>query len=210
VRPLLIILLSLLATADAGAQIVRPRYQVGQPAAWLSAGAGFEQGFTVVDGTTRSRWEFGSATQYVASLEKTISTGTTLGLRAATAKTPLRYTGSTVTDADANVSQFFATIRAATGQGLHSVLELSAGATMYSNFRARPSGAALAPNAPDLDFAFAFGYGFGYALSPAFSIDVVQDITTSLHQKTGLSASEDSSVRLHGTRIVARLGFGGH
>jgi hypothetical protein len=210
VRNLLITLLSLVATADAGAQIIRPRFQPGQPAAWVSAGASLEQGFSVVDGTTHARWDFGNATPYVASLEKTVSTGTTLGLRGATALTPLTYTSaSTITDADARVSQLFATLHVANGQGVHSVLELSAGATVYSNFRARPTGTTLVPDKPVVDFAFAFGYGFGYSFSPAFSVDVVQDITTSLHQKTGLSASDDSSVRLHGTRLVARFGLGG-
>lgn len=209
-RFLLITLLSLVVTADAGAQIGRPRYQLAQPAAWVSGGAGLVQSFTVVDGTTKSQWDFGSTTQYVASLEKTVSAGITAGLRASTAKTTLRYSaGGTQTDADANVSQLFGTVRVANGQSFHSVLELSAGATAYSNFRARPTGTKLLPDKPDADFSFAFGYGFGYSFSPAFAIDVVQDITTSLHQKTGLSASEDSSVRLHGTRLVARFGLGG-
>jgi hypothetical protein len=107
------------------------------------------------------------------------------------------------------VSQIYATLHVASGRELHSVLELSAGTTVYSNFRARSTGAGLPPASPDADFSFAFGYGLGYAFSPAFSIDVVQDITTALHQRTGLSAGDNSSIRISGTRLVARFGLGG-
>jgi len=37
----------------------------------------------------------------------------------------------------------------------------------------------------------------------------VQDVATSLHQKSGLSAGQESSTRLHSTRLVGRFGFGG-
>jgi len=211
VRRLLLVLLTLVASSDAGAQIIRPRYQLQAPAAWVSLGAALQQSWSVVDGATGSRWEFGNATTYDASLEKTLSGGATFGVRGSTAMVPLRYVGPLVTtEADANVSQLFGTLHVAGGNGFHTVLELSAGATLYSNFRARAGGAKLGPDSPDADFSFAFGYGFGYAFSPAFSIDAVQDVTTALHQKTGLSAGDDSSVRIHGTRIVGRFGLGGH
>ena len=151
-----------------------------------------------------------SATPFEAAIEKTLSGGASFGVRGSTGLVPLRYVAPAVTsEADANVSQLFATLHVANGRTFHSVLELSAGATLYSNFRARSDGAKLGPPSPDADFAFAFGYGFGYSFSPAFSIDVVQNLTTSLHQRTGLSAGDDSSVRIQGTRIVARLGLGG-
>ncbi len=209
-RRLQFVLLTLLAYSGAGAQIVRPRYQLQEPAAWVSLGAAFQQAWSVTDGATRSRWEFGSATPYEASLEKAVSGGASFGVRGSTAKVPLRYVGPAVTtEADANVSQLFATLHVANGRAFHTVLELSAGTTLYSNFRARSDGAKLGPAQPDTDFSFAFGYGFGYAFSPAFSIDVVQGVTTALHQKTGLSAGDDSSVRIQGTRIVGRIGLGG-
>lgn len=207
-----VLLALLLVQADAGAQIIRQRYQLNGPSAWVSVGAGIQQGFTVTDGTTNRLWEFSDATEYSASLEKTLSGGASIGLRGGTAKVPLRYSavgGSSLmsTDADANVSHLFGTLHVANGREFHSVLELSVGATVYSNFRARDDGRKLDPISPDADFAFAFGYGFGYAFSPNFSIDIVQDQTTSLHQKTGLSAGDNSSVRIQGTRLVGRIGL---
>ena len=205
----------MLAATPAPAQIIRSRVQTTEPPAWVSFGAGLVQSFTVVDGSTNSRWAFGNSTQYGASLERTIAGGTTFGLRGSTSQVPLHYRqviggdGIVETDADANVSQLFGTVHVASGAGFHTVLELSAGATLYSNFRARGSGTKLAPTSPDADFSFVFGYGFGYTISRAFSVDVVQDIATALHQKTGLGAGDDSSVRMHGTRFVARLGLGG-
>lgn len=212
-RRLLLLFVPLFA-ASAGAQIVRRPQSMyfTEPAAWVSFSAALMQGWSVRDGTTNSTWSFGSGTQYGASLEKTISGGTTLGLRGTTMRAPLRYTGtssgSLPVDADANVSQLFAMLHVASGREFHSVLELSIGATLYSNFRARGTDTKLAPSS-DTDFTFGFGYGLGYNFSPTFAIDVVQDLQTAVHQKTGLSAGEDSSVRINSTRLVARFGVGG-
>ncbi len=209
-RRLLLVVLVPLVAADAHAQIGRRSpYGLSEPSAYASLGVAYVNGFSVHDGSTASYWDFGSTTQYVASLEKNMSGGITLGIRGTTASVPLHYTGPAVsTDADANVSQLFGTLHLASGRELHTVLELSAGATLYSNFRARDTGTKLAPSA-DTDFTFGFGYGVGYAFSPGFSIDVVQDVNTVIHQKTGLSASDNNSVRVGGTRLVVRLGLGG-
>ena len=203
-------LVPLLLAGEAGAQIIRPGIRFSEPAAWVSFGAALANTFDVRDGTTNSVWQFGDATQYAVSIEKPISgSGVTFGVRGTYARVPLFYSGSTFTDADANVSQVMAVVHAANGRQFHSVLELSAGATIYSNFRSRSTDARLEPTSPDADFAFAFGYGFGYNFSPTFAIDVIQDQSTSLHQKAGLAASESSSNRFTSTRIVARFGLGG-
>jgi hypothetical protein len=200
----------LLASHHAGAQIIRPRFGLQAPTVWVSAGAALQQAFSVTDGTTGTQWQFGSATMYEASLEKALASGMTIGVRGSTALVPLNYAGPAVTfDADARVSQMFGTLRLTSGQGFHTVLELSAGATYYSEFRARSTGMKLEPLAGDTDFSFAFGYGFGYSFSPRVSVDVVQDVATSVHQKTGLSAGDDSTVRIQGTRIMGRIGLGG-
>lgn len=212
-RPLLLALVPLLVAAESGAQIIR-RSSLGEapPAAWASGGAGLVQGWTVRDGSTTSQWDFGDATMYQASLEKNFS-GLSAGLRGTTALVPLRYSGSTTTgapvttDADANVSQLLAVVHVAGARGFHSVLELDAGATMYSNFRARTTGDRLVP-ASDVDFTFTFGYGFGYGFSNRFQVEVVQDLTTVLHQRTGLDASAATSSRMNSTRIAGRFGLG--
>jgi hypothetical protein len=207
VRRLFFALIPLFLASEAGAQIIRPGMRFSEPGAWVSFGAALQNTFDVHDGTTGSVWQFGDATQYAASLEKTISGGTTIGVRGTHARVPLFYSGSAATDADANVSQVFGALHVASGREFHSVLELSVGATIFSNFRSRTTDQRLAP-ASDTDFAFAFGYGFGYNFSPTFAIDVVQDMSTSFHQKTGLGASESSSIRFNATRLVGRFGLG--
>ena len=212
-RRLLFVLLPLFHAAESGAQVIR-RGGLGTapPSVWVSGGASFAQGWSVTDGSTGSRWEFGDATQYQASLEKALS-GASVGLRGTTSRASLRYSGFTAagapvsTDADANVSQLLAVVHVAGGQGFHSVLELDAGTTLYSNFRTHTSGEKLVP-ASDPDFTFSFGYGFGYGFSNRFAVEVVQDVTTILHQHAGLSGGEPTSVRLHSTRLVGRLGLG--
>lgn len=210
-RRLFLAFLPLVLGGTAGAQIIRPGMRFSEPSAWVSLGAGLQNGFDVHDGTTGSTWQFGDATQYVASIEKTLTSGVTFGVRGTTARVPLVYSGSfTTTDADANVSQLMAVLHVASGRELHSILELGAGATVFSNFRSRTTDQRLEPLSPDADFAFSYGYGFGYNVSPTFAIDVmIQDVATALHQTTGLSAGESTSNRSTTTRIVARFGLGG-
>lgn len=131
------------------------------------------------------------------------------GVKGTHARVPLFYSGASASEADANVSQVMGVLHVASGSGFHSVLELSLGATIFSNFRSRTTDQRLEPTSPDSDVTFAFGYGFGYNFSPTFAIDVLQDVSTALHQKTGLTAGESSSTRFSSTRLVARYGLGG-
>lgn len=209
-RRLLFALLPLVAASNAGAQIIRQRFGLREPSTWISGGVGTQDAWSVTDGKSGAHWQFGNSTQYAASLEKAISTGASIGIRGTTATVPLTYAGvAGTTDADANVSQLFGVLHVASPGQFHTVFELSAGATVYSNFKARVTNAKLPPDQPDPDFSFALGYGFGYALSSTFSVDLVQDLTTSMHQNVGLSAGDDTSVRWRTTRIVARIGLGG-
>jgi hypothetical protein len=216
VRRLTLVLLPALVAMplrDSGAQIIRsPRYGLRDPQSWVSAGVGLQQGWTVTDGTTGSRWDLGDAQSYFAGVERSVAGGVTLGVRASTARVGLNYSttdGLSRRDADAHVSQALAVLHVTSGRDLHSVLELGAGATFYSGFRERGTGTTLPPRAADADFTFVFGYGIGYSFSRSFQIDVVQDLATALHQKTGLAAGDNSSVRISSTRLVARLGLGG-
>jgi hypothetical protein len=198
---------------EGGAQIIRGgRFGLRDPQTWVSAGIGLQQGWTVVDGASSARWELSDAQSYGGSIERTVTGGITLGVRAGTARVALDYErigDSGFREADARVSQALAMLHVTTGRELHSVLELGAGATFYSGFRDRGTGAKLAPDKPDADFTFVFGYGIGYSFSRSFQVDVVQDLATAMHQKVGLSAGDDSSVRITSTRLVARLGIGG-
>ena len=209
-RRIAFVLFMLLGAAGAQAQIVRPRFQAGAPSAWVSGSYALQNAFSVRDGTTGSSWDFGSANVMGASLEKAFMNGVTAGVRGSTGLVPLRYTGASAGyDADARVSQLLGVVRIAPGQSFHTVLELSAGVTYFSDFRTQSDATKLAPLTGDQDFTFSFGYGFGYAFNPRFSVDVVQDQVTTIHQKDGLAASDDSSNRFGSTRIVGRIGLGG-
>ena len=212
-RRLLPVLLATLAAAgQAGAQII-PRGSLGgaPPAAWVSFGVAQSAGWRVYDGATSTVWDFGSSTQYHVALEKA-NGGVSFGLRGTRALVPVRYAsiapGNTLdVNADATVSQLLGSVHVASGRGFHSVLELDAGATIYSGFRDRGTSASLPPSS-DADFTFAFGYGFGYGFANRFVVEVVQELGTILHQRTGLSAGEDTNVRVNGTRIVGRIPLG--
>jgi hypothetical protein len=197
---------------ESGAQIIRGgRFGLREPQTWVTGGIGVQQGWTVIDGASSSRWELADATSYGGSIERAVSSGVTLGVRANTARVAMDYVSTGLggfVEADGRVSQALAMLHVSAGRDLHSVLELGAGATFYSGFRDRTTGQKLAPDRPDADFTFVFGYGIGYSFSRAFQIDVVQDLATAMHQKAGLSAGDDSSVRISSTRLVARLGFG--
>ena len=214
-RRLLLLALAVLVTPAAGAQIIRRGgMPFQQPTTFVSFGVGLLQPWLVNDGSTSSTWEFSDATQFAVALERNMGGGASLGVRGTTARVPLRYTsviggdGLFGTDADANVSQLLGSLHVTGGSQFHTVLELSAGATIYYNFRARDSDATIGPRSADTDFSFGFGYGVGYNLTPRFSVDVVQDQITTLHQKTRLSAGESTSARLTTTRIIGRFGLG--
>ena len=187
-----------------------------EPTTFVSFGVGHLQSWTVSDGrdASSSTWDFGDATQFNVALERSFGAGVSLGVVGTTARVPLHYTtltggdGLFATDADARVSQVMATLHLSSGRQFHTVLELSSGATLYSDFTARGTGAPIGPQSMDADFVYGFGYGAGYNFTPRFSLDVVQDQVTSLHQNTGLSAGVPTSARLTTTRIIARFGLG--
>jgi hypothetical protein len=217
VRRLTLVLLTFLVAlplGDVRAQIIRqpPGPRLRDPQNWASAGVGLQQGWTVTDGSTGSRWELGDSQTYFASVEHAVAGGVTVGVRASTARTSLRYTFTgtgLVADADARVSQAFGVLHITSGRELHSVIELGAGATFYSDFKERGTSTDLQPRATDTDFTFVLGYGIGYAFSRTFQLDVVQDLATALHQKTGLQAGDNSTARISVTRLVARVALGG-
>ena len=214
-RRLLLLALAILVAPAAGAQIIRRGGMPFQePTTFVSFGVGLLQPWSVNDGSTNSVWDFSDATQFAVSLERNLGGGAAVGVRGTTARVPLRYSsvigGDALTgsDADANVSQLLGTLHVIGGSQFHTVLELSAGATFYYNFSARGSDAIIGPRSADADFSFGFGYGVGYSVSPRFSVDVVQDQITTLHQKSGLSAGQSTSARLTTTRIIGRFGLG--
>jgi len=202
-----------LPMTGAGAQIIRSgRFGLRDPQTWLSATLGWQNGWTVFDGQTSSRWDLGDSQTYGGSIERAVASGVTVGVRANTAAPTVRYTSASVPDvrvADTRVTQALGVVHVSAGRDFRSVFELGLGATFYSPFRENGTDVQLGPSKTDTDFAFVFVYGLGYSFSRNFHVDVVQDLGTSLHQKTGLTAGEDTSARITSTRLVARYGFGG-
>ena len=197
----------------AAAQIIRGgRFGLRDPHTWASATYGWQEGWTVFDGGSGSRWDLSDTQLYGGSIERAVSSGITVGVRANTSEPSVRYvaTGAaTATQADMRVTQALGIVHVTTGRQLRSVFELGLGATIYSDFRERGTDARLGAESTDTDFAFSFTYGLGYSFSRNFQVDVVQDLGTSLHQGTLLAAGEDRSARIRTTRLVARYGFGG-
>ena len=204
--------LAVLPPTGASAQIIRGgRFGLRDPQTWVSATFGWQSGWTVRDGSTDSRWDLGDTQQYGASIERAVTGGVSVGVRANTSQPSVRYTTSGLTqrEADARVTQALGVVHVTTGRDIRSVFELGLGSTIYSNFRERVTGQPLGSAKTDADFLFVFVYGLGYSFSRNFHVDVVQDLGRSLHQKTGLAAGEDTSARISSTRLVARYGFGG-
>jgi hypothetical protein len=196
------------------AQVARQPVRSLDPSAWVSGSIGLFQHATVRDGTTGSNWVFGDAVQYRASLERNIGSGLGLGVSGAFSRAPLTYQGAgctlgTTCDADANITQIFASFHAGGGRyGLHQVIQLQLGGTVFHNFRERATNAVLPPENADVDLAFSIGYGFGFTVTPRAHVNVVQELGVSMHQRENLPAAASIANRFGTTRLSVRLGLG--
>lgn len=215
-RGALAVVLTVVFGVSAHAQIrQRPRAPV--PRAWTSLSVGIMDLSWVHDGSTESDWRFGNAVSYRISLEMPIQNQSTIGISGSFARAPLTYVPLGVfqpvgcvdaCDADATVTQLVATFHAGGNAiGFHQVIDLSLGATGYSAFRARSSGAPLPPSKLDPDLLAGIGYGFGYSFAPDMQVTLVQEGFLSVHQRTGLAGDEDSLGRQFILRLGARFGF---
>ena len=212
----LALLTTLVAMPLTGAhsQIIRGgRFGLRDPQYWVSGTVGWQNGWTVFDGATSSRWDIGDSQAYGGSMERIVANSVTVGVRANTAQPTVRYTDASaptlVRVADTRVTQALGVVHVSSGRDFRSVFELGLGATIYSDFQERGTDIQLGPPKTDADFAFVFVYGLGYSFTRNFHVDVVQDWGNTLHQKTGLVSGEDTSARMSSTRLVARYGFGG-
>ena len=212
----------------AHAQIIRGgRIALRDPQWWISASLGWQEGWTVNDGETSplpsasARWDIADVQQYGLSIERSVRSGISIGVRGTTSEPTAKITAPSISfmpmdgqlvyvtvPAVVRVSQALGVVHVTSGRDFRSVFELGVGATIYSPFRHQNLGETLEQTRTDADFAFSFAYGLGYSFSRNFQVDVVQDLGTSLHQKTGLAAGEDRSARIRSTRLVARYGFG--
>lgn len=206
-------------TAVAGGQIMRRQAATTAPN-WIAGGVAIFQAFTLQDGTTQSEWRFDSGLGYTASFEHPTQSGLLMGIQGtyATPRVIITTFPTVVTpgfppacasscDATGTITQIMALVHSGNGYSFHPAYELTVGATGFSNFRDRTTGAKLGPPGTDYDFSFAIGYGLGFGLSSNVAIEAMQEIGTVLHQKTGLPAGTGNYPRIGVTRLGGKISF---
>jgi hypothetical protein len=170
---------------------------------------GLTQGFAVLDGGTSSTWDFGSGLSYAARLEHPTGTGAfAIGVQGSFARLPVAYSSASFSgDAKADVTELMALLRYGGGYGFHPVYELAAGLIGFSNFRSTDTQQITISTSSDFDPKFSLGYGFGFGVSSSTSLEIVQEVGTILHQRTGLSASQSNYPRIYVTRLGGKIAF---
>lgn len=207
------------AAAPVEAQIIRPP-SGGEPTIWLSFSPGLFQTQTVLDGRTDTAWEFGnnSALSLRGSLELAMGRGAAFGVVGTYANMPLQYWSGLQgrpgpvpecqpCDAHAKIMSLAGIFHIGGGDGLHQVIEVSAGVTQYRDFETDDGGSSLPPQS-DTDLSFTIGYGFGYSITPRFRFTLVQDYGVVVHQGEGLSNDQGKTSSQRVTRIGVRMGVG--
>ena len=200
---------AILLAVSADAQIVRRAPTPRRLPNWAGASVGITQGFTVLDGTTGSTWDFGSGIAFAGRVEHPTGSGAfAVGGQASFARLPVAYSSSSFSgDAKADIMELMALLRYGGGYGFHPVYELSGGVMRFSNFRSTGTSSVSISTNSDYDPKFSLGYGFGFGLSSNASLEVVQELGTILHQRTGLSASQSNYPRIYVTRLGGKIAF---
>ena len=218
-RVLAVLIALAVAAPLADAQVIQVPRRSSAPVVWGSLSAGFYQfDRDIVDGRTESVWRFGSALQYRGSAEFDVGNSGAFGLAVGYADAPLTYfqTSATATTADcltrcdahAQVWTVMGTFHMGGGVGFHQIIDISAGTTIYRDFRSDELGSPLGPESPDKDLSLSIGYGFGWGFGPRLQLMLVQDAAFTMHQRDGLSGGDNSSSQQYTTRLGARVGLG--
>lgn len=202
------------------AQIIRPP-RGGAPIAWASFSTGLFQAQNVLDGRTDTAWRLdqSSGLAFRGSLEYGMRGGASFGVVGGFVRMPFEYfsglesAGGPVPecqpcDAHVDIMSLGGLFHIGGGDGLHQVIEVSAGVTHYRNFSNDESGGSDLVPESDTDLSFAIGYGFGYSLNQRLAFTLVQDYGIVLHQGEDLpnNASRTASQRV--TRLGVRMAMG--
>jgi hypothetical protein len=180
------------------------------PVAWTSLSIGWLRQGALCDPDSNACWSFGGAPQWRGTLEYPLGRGATVGVAATRARVPLIYQGGPAgnscggCDADANITQYFGNFRLGGGTGIHQVIDVSAGMTVFSGFRST-AGAQLGGAAVS-DLSFSIGYGMGYGFSARTQAMIVQEYGLVIHKRTPGVA--DNTAQQSVTRIGIRYGLG--
>jgi hypothetical protein len=222
-RYLAVFFLLAICVQPLSAQRRRPNaVRYGEPGYWFSAGAGLFSGPGVNDGRTASSWDFGNSMnmQYRASLEKTVGSGSSVGIAGTYARVPFTYYsgggipagGTTGTqcgqcDAHLDMTTLVGVFRAGAGMGFHQVIELSGGAVFYQNLKEDAGGAKLAPGSGNVDPIFAIGYGLGYSFNNRTQMNFVPEYAIAIHERSGLSNGVSNTNSTRSYRLSLRVGL---
>ena len=190
----------------------RPAYPAG-PEYWVGLSLGYVDGTTTTDEASGSTWRFGYTSQIRATLEKSVSRGTTLGVAAGYSTAPLTYQSTGFSggcaggcQAKGDITQYMAFIRGGGGVGFHALYTLEAGVTRFSNFREKSTDSPLPPSNGSYDLTIGFGGGFAYGVSPLLDIYIGQMYDFVFHKQNS-SSTVQSAPRLLMFRGGFRFGF---
>ena len=194
------------------AQIIRPNFSA-RPLAWTSLSVGWFQQGRVCSSPDGTCWDFGGAPQFRGTLELPLGEAAAIGVAGTLARAPLIYEGTLVgssscagCDADANVAQILGTLRLGSGGTFHQIIDISAGTTMYTNFRST-AGNRLGDGKTVSDLTFGIGYGFGYNITPRAQIMVIlQEWALVLHERQP-GRSENTTTQ-QSIRVGGRFALG--
>lgn len=211
-RVLLVMTLLAFATTTADAQIIRPNLR-RSPAAFVTLGLGWAQLQSFCDNASGACWNFAGngAAQWRASFELPLGYGGTgWGIVGTLQRAPLLYSGGLLNscgqcDATSTVSQILGVFRASGGAGFHQVIDVSAGAIMFSNFRAA-DGSKLGSGKTTSRFAGNIAYGFGYGMSDRTEFFLEQEYGLIILPRN--SGTNSNMAQQGVTRIGLRLGIG--
>lgn len=209
----------LVAAADArqAAAQIYPRAPRGQGLTaadyWVGVSYGLFELGTYQDGKTNTTWQFGYTSELAATLEKSLSAGSAVGVMAGFASPRLNYFPSnTFLDcsagnctARADVTQILGTGRIGGGlYGFRSSLVLEAGATQFSNFRDQATGDKL-PGGGSWDLTFGTGYDLGISVAQKTDFYLETNLLWVLHDPgNNVSATPPFNYAL---KIGLRQGF---
>jgi hypothetical protein len=211
----------LVLVADAASAQRRGRVFTSDPDSWFSAGVAGFTGNGVNDGRSASQWDFGNSTnwQYSASLEKTVGSGTSLGIAGTYARIPFVYNGPAVPvgnglggtcsgcDAHLNMTTFVATFHVGGGPGFHQVIEVNGGIVNYASLARDSDGARLAGGS-NTDPLFSGGWGFGYGFDDRTQLEFVPEYAIAIHERSGLTNRVSNTNRMQSLKLTFRMGFG--
>jgi opacity protein-like surface antigen len=213
VRRLLMVGFLLVGAQTAQAQIIDAGgsgRRFGQPNTWVSLGIGWLQQGGLCDAGSNSCWDFGNAPQWRATLEYPMGRGATIGVAATTARVPMGYTSTVACagscDADANVSQYLGQVHIGGGTGIQQAIDISAGMTVFTNFRENSTGTRLAPAKAVSNFTFAIGYGIAFPISQNFQMTLSQEYGQIIGKR--FPGRRSNSAQQNVTRLGARVGLG--